>query len=228
MVLLETGPKKKGGKDMRDTANLSGPSKLKRLIDAIGIVSALCLVSACKAAPAQPTVGTNNSVAISTFTAMPTAISQTSAPTLEPTQNSGVIGRLPGLSAVNVTVSLEQREFTCTAVKKAVAYYERSCTKGVPPNVLHVVISGREPFIVDFIETSVLQSANPDNKAAIELMGLVATMAYDGATPEDAKAWVESTIPALSGEAQEVVFGGVKYVLYGPPTALTLEMGELP
>jgi len=216
---------------MQKTANLSRPSKLRRFIEVIGIVSALCLVSACAGTPpaqSNEPVETNSNVAISTFTAVPTVIPETSAPTVAPTQNSGIIGRLPGLSPVNVTVSLEKAEFTCTAVKKVTAYYERICTKGVPPNVFQVVISGREPFIVDFIETSVLQSTNPDNKVAIQLMGLMATMLYDGAVPEDARAWVESTIPALSGEAQEMVFGGVKYVLYGPPTALTLEMGALP
>ena len=153
-------------------------------------------------------------------------------PTLTLTPNPDGIGQLPGLSPVNVTVNLEQREFTCTAVKKGVVYYERSCTKGLPStNLFHVLISGREPFIVDFIETSVRQNENPDNKIAIEFLSFMATMPYDGATPEDARAWVESTIPTLSGkldDVQEMVFGGLKYKLYGPPTALTLEMCELP
>jgi hypothetical protein len=59
----------------------------------------------------------------------------------------------------------------------------------------------------------------------------MASMPYDGATPEEARAWVESTILSLegtSGDPQQNVFGGVKYVLYGQPKALTLEMGELP
>ena len=89
---------------------------------------------------------------------------------------------------------------------------------------------GREPFIVDYIDTTVLQFANPDNKIAAPLLGFMATMPYDNATPEEARAWVESTISLLTGElgdAREMVFGGVKYTLFGSPTALTLEMGEL-
>jgi hypothetical protein len=84
---------------------------------------------------------------------------------------------------------------------------------------------------VDFIEASVLQYENPDTESASSILGLVAAIPYDGAVPDEARAWVESTIPVLSGEpggAQENIFGGVQYVLYGPPTALTLEMGELP
>ena len=194
----------------------------------------LILTSCGVKAQETPTQGAN-SVVISTFTAAPTnspAPSEILTSTVEPTPNSNVIGKLPGLSPVNVTVNLEGQKFTCTQVKKGVIYYERTCIKGVPSvNLLQVVISGRESFIVDFIETSVLQYTDPDDKIATELLGFMATMPYDGATPEDARAWVESTIPTLSGEtvdSQEMVFGGVKYVLSGPPTALTLEMGELP
>jgi len=195
----------------------------------------LLLLTSC-AAPAQATpTQAGNSIVIATFTAAPT-ISQipqeTLAPTLAETPDSKVSGQLPGVSPVNVTVNLEQQKFTCTQVKKGAAYYERTCLKGLPSTVLfQVVISGREPFIVDFIKASVRQNENPDNKIASEFLSFMGTMSYDGAIPEDAKAWVETTIPTLSAnpdDAQEAVFGGVKYVLSGPPRALTLEMGELP
>jgi hypothetical protein len=196
----------------------------------------LLILTACgvRATPTPETEGAN-SVVISTFTAAPTDASispEALTPILASTPNSHVIGKLPGLSPVNVTVNLEGQKFTCTQVKKGAVYYERTCIKGVPSvNLLQVVISGREPFVVDFIEASVLQYTDPDNKIATELLSFMATMPYDGATPEDARKWVERTIPTLSGkpdDTQEMVFGGVKYVLYGPPTALTLEMGELP
>lgn len=198
-------------------------------------VTLLLILTSC-GAPAQviPTQGAN-SVVISTFTAAPAnspVPSEILISTVEPTADSQVTGQLPGLSPVNVTVNLEGQKFTCTQVKKEVAYYERTCLKGLPSTTLfQVVISGREPFIVDFIKASVRQNENPDNQTATELLSFVATMPYDGATPEDARKWVESTIPALSGkpeDAHEMMFGGVKYVIYGPPTALTLEIGELP
>ena len=176
-----------------------------------------------------------NSIVISTFTAAPipsAAVSEISTSTAEPTPNPKLTGQLPGLSPANVTVSLEQQNFTCTQVKKGQVYYERTCIKGLPSTaLLRVVITGRETSIVDFIETSVRQNENSENKIAIEFLSFMATRPYDGATPEDARKWIENTIPTLSGkpdDAQEGVFGGVKYVLSGTPSALMLEMGELP
>jgi len=194
----------------------------------------LLILTSCGVPRATPTQAAN-SVVISTFTAAPitsTVPAEILTSTVEPTPDQKVIGLLPGLSAVNVTLNLEGQEFTCTAVKKVGSHYERTCLKGLhSESLFQVVIFGREPFVVDFIETSVLQAKEPDKNIAAPLLGFMATMPYDGATPEEAKAWVESTIPTLSGQpddAKETMFGGVKYVLSGPPKALVLEMGELP
>jgi hypothetical protein len=176
-----------------------------------------------------------NSVVVSTFTATPmnsSLPSETPMPTLTPSSGAQATGHLPGLSPRKVTVSLEEQQFTCTDVKKTTVYYERSCTRGVPGvQVFRVLISGREPFVVDLIEASILQYENPDPEIAVSILGLIAAMPYDGATPEEAKSWVENTIPVLSddpSDTQESVFSGVRYVLYGPQTEITLEIGKLP
>jgi hypothetical protein len=194
----------------------------------------LLILASCGGPRATPTQAAN-SVVISTFTAVPstpTVPSEILTSTVEPTPDQKVIGLLPGLSAVNVTVNLEGQEFTCTAVRKVGDHYERTCLKGLrSESLFQVVIFGREPFVVDLIETSVLQAKEPDNNVAAPLLRFMASLPYDGAIPEDAKAWVESTIPMLSGQpddAKETMFGGVKYVLSGPPKALVLAMGELP
>ena len=196
----------------------------------------LVLVTACgvRRSPTPELVGAN-SVVVSTFTATPMSSSlptDTPMPILTPSPDAKITGQLPGLSPRNITVSLEEQKFTCTDVKKGVMYYERTCTRGVEgAQVFHVLISGRESFVVDLIEVSILQYENPDPEIATSILGLIAALPYDGATPEDARSWVESTIPTLSGDngdAQEKVFGGVKFVLYGPPTKLTLEIGQLP
>jgi hypothetical protein len=195
----------------------------------------LLILTSC-AAPAQVTpTQAGSSIVISTFTAAPSSLPEPAeilTSTVEPTPDLKVTGQLPGLSPVNVTVNLEGENFTCTQVKKGTAYYERTCLKGLQSTVLfQVVISGREPFIVDFIQASVRQNENPDTKTATEFLSFLASMAYEGATPEDAKKWVENTIPTLGtnpDDAQEAVFGGVKYVLSGPARALMLEIGELP
>ena len=179
----------------------------------------------------EPTAAGASSVVISTFTAAPTDLPPSPETSIEPTSDAAK-GQIPGLSPRNVTVALEDQKFTCTEVTKGAVYYERTCSRGVPgAEVFLVVISGSTPSVVDFIEGSILQYENPENEIAIRILSLVAGLPYDGATPDEARAWLESTIPALSSEPggeQETEFGGVKYVLYGPPTALTLEMGELP
>jgi hypothetical protein len=196
----------------------------------------LILITACgrQATPAPEPVGAD-SVVIATFTAAPANSAPTPVETSVPTgaaSEAKTMGQLPGLSPRNVTVRLEEEQFTCTDVKKGRVYYERTCTRGVPGvQVFRVVISGREPFFVDFIEASILQYEEPASKIAIPILGLVAALPYDGATPEEAKSWVEKTIPILSddpSDTQESLFGGVRYVLYGPQTAITLEIGELP
>lgn len=206
----------------------------KRVSFWIGVF--IILVTACgqQGSPTPESIRAN-SVVISTFTATPMnspASLGTPIPTSGPSPDTQTTGQIPGLSPRNVTVRLEEQQFTCTSVKKGAVYYERTCSRGVPGvQVFHVVISGREPFVVDLIEASILQYENPDPESATSILGLIAAIPYDGATPEDAKSWVENTIPALSGDpgdVQEKVFGEVKYALYGPPTKLTLEIGELP
>ncbi|HKG54473.1 MAG TPA: hypothetical protein VKB04_09445 [Anaerolineales bacterium] len=221
----------------KDCRSKTGKVVKMKKYQASFLAGVFLLMSSCSVARATPTPDAQgaNSIVISTFTAAPAnspAPSEILTSTAEPTPNLKIIGQLPGLSPANVTVRLEQQNFTCTQVKKGAVYYERSCIKGLLSTaLLRVVISGREPFIVDFIETSIRQNENSDNKIATELLSFMATLPYDGAAPEDARKWIENTIPTLSGnpdDAQEGVFGGVKYVLSGLPMTLMLEMGELP
>jgi hypothetical protein len=199
------------------------------------LVVCLILLTGCGRAPAatpEPTAAGASSVVISTFTPVPTDLPsspEASMPTPEASPDAAATSQIPGLTPRNVTVTLEQNQFTCTLPVKGAVYYERTCTRGVPAvQVFQVVISGRAPGTVDFIEAFILQYENPENEIAIQILSLIAGLPYDGAAPDEARAWVESAVPALSGDTQETTLGGVKYVLYGPPTKLTLEMGELP
>ena len=67
-------------------------------------------------------------------------------------------------------------------------------------------------------------------KFAASFLGFMATSPYDGALQQEARDWVKSTLPTLKGQGdvREKVFAGVNYRLYGLPTAITLEMGDLP
>ena len=52
---------------------------------------------------------------------------------------------------------------------------------------------------------------------------------YDGADPQNARNWVGVTLPTItkSGDVREATFGGVKFLLYGIPSARFLEFGDV-
>lgn len=59
----------------------------------------------------------------------------------------------------------------------------------------------------------------------------MATMPFVGNTElqDQAKAWVETSIPLLTGEPgdiQSTVIGGVNIELFGPETARTIQIGK--
>ena len=161
-----------------------------------------------------------------TFT--PSPIPPTFTP--EPTATEESTALLPGLKPANVTVNLKQRGFACDPVEQVQFYYITTCTKDSVDYSLRVDIWGHETIAVDLIQSSVLQVANPDKEFAASFLGFMATMPDDGAVQEEARNWVETTLPSLTGQGdvREKVFAGVKYRLSGIPTAFTLEMGDLP
>ena len=162
-----------------------------------------------------------------TETDVPT-MSPSSTP--KPTATQEPVALLPGLMPADVTVNLEQRGFACSTVEQEQLYYVRTCDKNTAGYSLHVEIYGREPFSVDFIESTVLQFGTPDIDFAASFLGFMATMPYDGAVQQEARDWVESTLLTLKGQGdvREKEFAGVIYRLFGIPTAFTLEMGDLP
>lgn len=166
-----------------------------------------------------------------TITSSPVAQSIATATDIpEATPTERVTRSLPGLMPADVTGNLEQRGFTCSSAEQGQLYYTRTCKQDSAAYSLHVDIYGQSFLSVDLIESVALQFANPDNELAASFLGFMATMPYDGALPKEARSWVETTIPTLKGQGdvREKVFAGVKYSLYGPPTAISLEMGDLP
>ncbi|MDW8287415.1 MAG: hypothetical protein RMJ89_05040 [Flammeovirgaceae bacterium] len=162
-----------------------------------------------------------------TETIIPTiAPSNTPAPT--PTEKAKAL--LPGLMPADVTLNLEQRGFTCGKVEQGQLYYVRTCNKDTVTYSLRVEVYGRELFSVDFIDSTIMQYSTPDYELAASFLGFMATMPYDGAVQQEARSWVESTVPTIKkqGDMAEKVFAGVTYRLKGISTAITLEMGDLP
>ena len=67
----------------------------------------------------------------------------------------------------------------------------------------------------------------PDDDLALSYLGSIATMPYAGSNPKEAREWVEATLPTLTGQGdvREKSIGGVEFILYGMPIAMTLEIG---
>lgn len=181
--------------------------------------------------PTETTIPTviqeNTPLPTSTLTNIPTIVPSN---TPRPASTKDIAGALPGLMPADVTVNLEQRGLTCGLVEQGQLYYSRICSVKAANYSLHIDIYGREPFIVDYIGVTVLQFSSPDNEFAASFLGFMATMPYDNAIPQEARNWVETTLPNLQGQGdvREKSFAGVSYRLYGLNTALRLEMGTLP
>jgi len=147
-----------------------------------------------------------------------------------PTPTEGRPGLIPGLAALDIVQSLQERDFACSPVNEGVGYVFRTCDKIDGNLSIHVEILGRNSTSVDYIESTVKQYANPQQGIVLEFLGFMASLLDDETASDEAKAWVEGSIPVLkgAGDIHEDEFGGVAYRLFGIPTAITLEMGVHP
>jgi hypothetical protein len=143
-----------------------------------------------------------------------------------------VVGILPGLQPADVKINLEERQFTCDLIfgpTDSDPYYKWECKSESTNYLMLVEIWSKSLFTVDLIQSSIMQFGTPDDELAANFLGFMATMPYDGADPQSARNWVEVTLPtiAISGDVRDATFGGVKFLLYGIPTARFLEFGEV-
>ncbi len=152
----------------------------------------------------------------------------TTAPVLPPT----LVPNIPGLNPADITVNLEDRGHTCSAPEFGETYYYRTCEDHTLDLVWYdVAIWGRELFTVDYVSATVLQfTTSPSDELALPFLGYMATLPYDGAAPEAARVWVETTLPTIAadGDIRETVVGGITYSLVGAPSHRILNMGALP
>ena len=156
----------------------------------------------------------------------------TDLPTHVPTEipsPTKITGLLPGLQPADVKVNLEDRQFTCSSVNQGELYFSWICKRTGANYELNVQIYGRTLLTVDYIVAMALQFGDPSDEVAAAFLGFMATMPYDGAHQEEARAWVEEALPTLRGQGdlRKKTFGGVEYQLFGIPTARTLKIGDL-
>jgi hypothetical protein len=147
------------------------------------------------------------------------------------TQEVSEPGLLPGLQPVDVELNLEKNQFTCELVYTPEDNYpdfKWECRSETAQYSMLVEIWSKSLVKVDLIQSSILQFGIPNDKLASDFLGFMATMPYDGAKPQEARTWVENTLPTIfdSGDVREITFAGVQFQLYGIPTARFLEIGR--
>jgi hypothetical protein len=154
----------------------------------------------------------------------------TETPTIAPTPTEFLeFPLIPGLELVDVTLNLEQRDLaTCDSPHEFNNRYTTFCSDD-SVNVVYsllVDISGPDINRVDYISATVIQLVDqPTDEFPKLLLGFIATMPYDGADPEAARAWVEATLPTLGDDGSvETTIGDVKFRLYGNPLNRSLDM----
>lgn len=158
-----------------------------------------------------------------------TLVQNTSTPLPLPIASKKTTALLPGLQPADVKVNLENLAFTCSDVQENKPYFIWTCKRETAQVQLRADIYGQSILSLDYINAAVMQSTLPNDDRATSFLGFIASMPYDGAEPDNARAWVEKTLPTItqSGDVRTATFGGVKYELFGIPTARVLRLGSL-
>ena len=166
----------------------------------------------------------------STAPALPTEITN-ELPTKTPTQEKKPAGLLPGLRPEVVRANLEAKNLACELVYLPSGndpYYKWECKREGLDYMINVEMWSKSMSTVDLIQAGIVQYGNPDNSLSVDFLGFMATMPYDGADPQQARSWVKETLPTITekGDVREITIGGVRFRLYGIPSARFLDIGE--
>jgi hypothetical protein len=132
---------------------------------------------------------------------------------------------IPGLTPQDVYLNLENRGFKCSEPKLMGSQNEVrwTCEKQVSQGEYLVEINSSDANSVRLIEAWVI-SHDPAHADALaqDFLGYVAEIPYEGAKPEEAKAWVEQNV----GSKVSAEFGGVSYTLGGKAGRRFLELEQ--
>jgi hypothetical protein len=132
---------------------------------------------------------------------------------------------IPGLTPQDVYLNLENRGFKCSEPELMGHQNEVrwTCEKQKPHGEYSVEINSSDANSVRLIEAWVI-SNEPARADALaqDFLGYVARAPYEGAQPEEAKAWVEQNV----GSKVSAEFGGVSYTLGGKAGRRFLELEQ--
>jgi len=172
----------------------------------------------------------SNATVRPTYTPKPTETrSPTPTPTATFTPTSTAGPGLPGISMSAVTGRLEnEKGFACEERGSSPGPILWMCDIQVGNDLwYHVDLYGSPGIEVTNLLVSVFQTY-PDNAKAVDILGFVASLAYNGSVPSEARAWVVETLPSIQSvnDVREKFIGRVRFRLYGGPQGRYLEMGE--
>jgi len=132
---------------------------------------------------------------------------------------------IPGLTPQDVYLDLENRGFKCSEPEVMGPDNEVrwTCEKQETHGEYSVEINSSDANSVRLIEAWVI-SNEPARADALaqDFLGYVARTPYEGAKPEEAKAWVEQNV----GSKVSAEFGGVSYTLGGKAGRRFLELEQ--
>jgi hypothetical protein len=150
----------------------------------------------------------------------PSQEQQQKKPEPEPTPSN-----IPGLTPQDVYLNLENRGFKCSEPELMGPDNEVrwTCEKQKTHGEYSVEINSSDANSVRLIEAWVI-SNEPARADALaqDFLGYVARAPYEGAQPEEAKAWVEQNV----GSKVSAEFGGVSYTLGGKAGRRFLELEQ--
>ena len=133
---------------------------------------------------------------------------------------------IPGLTPQDVYLSLENRGFTCSEPELMEPEDEVrwTCERQEAKGRYLVEITSKDANSVRLLKAWVIshERARADALAG-DFLGYIARVPYEGAQPEEAKAWVEQNV----GSKASAEFGGVSYTLGGKAGRRFLELEKL-
>jgi hypothetical protein len=133
---------------------------------------------------------------------------------------------IPGLTPQDVYLDLENRGFTCSEPELMEPEDEVrwTCERQGAKGRYLVEITSKDANSVRLLKALVIshERARADALAG-DFLGYIARVPYEGAQPEEAKAWVEQNV----GSKASAEFSGVSYTLGGKAGRHSLELEKL-
>ena len=126
------------------------------------------------------------------------------------TSHYAEVATIPGIAAVDLYSNLTYRGFS---LDKSLSSEIKSwtCTQKNASNMYEASIFGPGSTEITKISASVLNYSTSDTGSmAAEFLGFIATLPYDGASPVQARQWVESNI----NRNISTVIGGVRFKIF--------------